>query len=446
MWTFINSEHLELYLGEYPQLADCFNDINLYESQNRIFLPRYFYKNFPSKHLQLFNGLLTESIPTFFKFTGELREEQIPIVNTILTHFAKNKSVNGIIKARPGLGKTVLSTCISAKMGIKTLIIVDNTNLLDQWIKAFYRFTDIRENEIGLIQQKFFTVDRPVCIAMVQTLLSKIKKDMHKNFQLIDDAKFGLVIYDEVHNTSSAPKFAKASLLFRTANILGLSATPFQTGSSEILMKNTIGEIIYETKEYDLKPVYNLHYYDSKLAPKYSKGLARIGDYIRRKAFYNSITVKSKEYLLMIIDLVKQRLLENHVIIILCFTKAQVLLVSEALEKENIDHRKYYGDDKSEIDKENVKVLVVTYSFAGKGFDFEKLSNMILATNLAGKKSLIQVIGRILRSHSGKQQPVVDDLIDIGFPSIFLPDVKLKRSIVTDEFGCEIQDIKHYEE
>ena len=106
MWTFINSEHLESYLNKYPQLAENFDDIKLYEVQNRIFLPRLFYLNFPSEHLQIFDNTSSpfESVPTFFKFTGKLREEQVPIVNTILTNFAKNKSVNGIIKARPGLG------------------------------------------------------------------------------------------------------------------------------------------------------------------------------------------------------------------------------------------------------------------------------------------------------------------------------------------------------
>ena len=77
-------------------------------------------------------------------------------------------------------------------------------------------------------------------------------------------------------------------MLFRTKNILGLSATPFQTGSAEILMKNTIGEVIYETNEYDLKPRYYMVYYDSDLGQrdggKYSRRLLRVNDYIKRKA------------------------------------------------------------------------------------------------------------------------------------------------------------------
>ena len=337
--------------------------------------------------------------------------------------------------------KTVISAFIAAKIGLKTCIVIDNENLLHQWVESFLTFTDLKAEEIGLIKGKHFVIDRPVVIASVQTLLSKVKTDMHKYFQLFDASKFGLVIYDEVHNTSSSSKFAMASLLFRTQNFLGLSATPFQIAIAEILMKNTIGNIIYETKHYDMKPTYILNHYNSNLTSKYSYVLGRMSDYIKRKAFYNSIIVKSPEYLKIIINLIKKRLLEERVILVLVFTKAQIKLISDGLTNENIEHRRFYGDEKDALDKENVKVIIATYSYAGRGFDFAQLSSLILGTNLAGKKSLIQVIGRILREYKGKLPPVVDDLIDKGFPSLFVPDMKAKMAIVKNEFACEIQHV-----
>jgi len=449
MWCYIDRNDLETFINKYPALVEGFQDIALYETEDKIFLPRLFYKNYPnglkvfeSKEIPIYQ-------PTYFKFTGTLREEQAGFVTTILDIYRIHKQVNGIGKARPGFGKTVVSTYIAAKLGVKTCVIIDNENLLQQWVEAFLKFTDLKPEEIGLIKGKHFVIDRPVVIATVQTLLSKIKTDMHKNFQIMDAAKFGLVFYDEVHNTSSSSKYAKASLLFRTKNFIGLSATPFQTGTAEILMKNTIGEIIYETKQYDLKPIYILNHYDSKLTGKYAYVLGKMPDYIKRKSFYNSIIIKSPHYLNTILKLVKQRLGEGHVILILVFTKAQVKLISDGLEKENIDHRRYYGDEKTQIDKENVSVLIGTYSFIGKGFDFEQLSSLILGTNLAGKKSLIQVVGRILRASTDgrtKKTPVVDDLIDMGFPSLFLPDIRAKKSVIKNEFNCEIRDVAHNQE
>lgn len=73
------------------------------------------------------------------------------------------------------------------------------------------------------------------------------------------------------------------------------------------------------------------------------------------------------------------------------------------------------------------------------------LSALILACPLAGKKSLIQVIGRILRSKEGKKNPIVIDLIDMGFPQFFLPEVKKKIKILSSEFtGCQLYDHKEY--
>lgn len=445
MWTYILKDNLENFINKYPQLAEGYEDISLYETDDKIFLPRLFYKNYPDGIEVFESDKEILPLPTFYKFTGTLREEQLEFVQTFLDIYKRTKQVSGIGKARPGFGKTVVATYIASKLGMKTCIVVDNENLMSQWIDSFLKFTDLTPNDIGLIKGKYFVVDRPVVIATVQTLLSKIKTNMHKNFKLVDAARFGLVFYDEVHNTSASSKYAKASLLFRTKNFIGLSATPFQTGLAEILMKNTIGEIVYETKVYDLKPTYILNYYDSNLSGKYSFMLKKMPDYIKRKAFYNSIITKSPKYSNIIIKLVKKRLNEGHTVLILVFTKAQVKLISESLDNECIAHRRFYGDEKDELDKENVNVVIATYSYAGKGFDFERLSSLILGTNLAGKKSLIQVVGRILRTSTNgqiKKSPVVDDLIDMSFPSLFLPDVRAKKNVISNEFDCEIIDMR----
>jgi len=442
LWCYITKQNLESYLYRYPVLAENFNEVCLYQNGDNLFFPRLFYKSFPDPSLKLFTSTKPYMKQTFFKFTGKLRPEQVEIVNSVLATYNKNGMINGIIKGRPGIGKTVIAVYLSAKLGVKTCIVVDTEPLLKQWVAAFKEFTDLKETEIGIIKQKLFSTDTPISIAFVQTLISKVKTNLPKAFEEMEKAGFGLVLFDEVHSTSSAPKFSRASLLFRTVNILGLSATPFQSGIAEILMKNTIGEIIFENKHYELKPKYVLNYYDSKTPGKYSFVMSKMNDYIKRKAFYNSIIVKSPIYFDLIVSLVKRRLLEEHIIMILCFTKQQVLLISEKLTNLGIENRKFYGDEKEKVDKENVKVLIVTYAFAGKGFDFAQLSCLILATNLAGKKSLIQVIGRILREYKGKIPPVVDDLIDLCFPSMFLPDVKAKKSIVKEEFSCEIIDVK----
>ena len=61
----------------------------------------------------------------------------------------------------------------------------------------------------------------------------------------------------------------------------------------------------------------------------------------------------------------------------------------------------------------------------------------------------IQTSGRILRKVNiedyKKKSPIVDDLIDVGFPSIFIPDLKAKKKVMKEEFNCEIIDISESE-
>ena len=438
MWCYIKHEHIDDFIIQYPSLRDIFKDIVLLETNDASFLPRNIYKQFPSNFLIRYQGKDSD-IPfdnINIHFNGELRQDQVPIVKTILGQFQRNGFVNGILKARPGLGKTVISTFIASKMGLKTIIIVDNTNLMKQWVNAFHKFTSVTENDMSVFKQKLFKTETPITIAMIQTLTRRLKTDLKKTYDAINENNFGLVIYDEVHNTSSASEFAKGSLLFRTPNVIGLSATPFQTGSSEILMMNTIGPILYETKDYELSPEYKFIYYNSGLDNKQKYVINNTNDYKIRKAMYNKLIVNSQAYFELILDHTNRLLRKNHKVIIICFTKKQVEMISNKLTENSVENTMFYGGQKEINYTENV--LVATYSFAGKGFDYDKLSAMILACPLAGKKSIIQVVGRILRTSEGKTKPEVVDLIDLGLPQMFLPEVKTKRKIINDEFNCQI--------
>lgn len=439
MWTFIKKENVENYIREYPELEEYFINLILTDTKDVYFLPRLMSVNYPSTHLVNYNG---NSDPEFskvdIKFTSKLRENQVPMVGTVLDIYKKNGHVNGIIKAFPGAGKTVIAAYIAAQIGLKTLIVVDNSQLMKQWIKTFVDFTNLTVDDIGIIQQKSFGIDRPVVIAMAQTVQSYLKKGVAESFNLFDKAGFGIIFFDEVHTTSSANVFSKISLLFRTRNILGLSATPFNNGAAEILMHNTVGVVIYETKEYDTKPEYRLLYYKSNLDSKKIFVINKIQDFLYRKSLYNKLIIDSENYKNLILDQTRKMRLLGHRVIIVCFTKIQVTTISELLSNNNLVNTRFYGDEREITYDEDI--IVCTYAFCGKGFDFKELSCLVLACSLAGKKSLIQVIGRILRKDENKLSPVVIDLIDMSLPLISIPEVKMKKKIITDEFNCTITE------
>lgn len=432
MWTILNVENIDNYFNEYPNLNEFKDSYILHKTDNKIMLPRFFYKNYPSNYLSLYNPQYN---PQKIDFVCNItpRKMQKDVVDIITEKIKKENYINGIIKARPGSGKTILSIYIASILKLKTLIIVDSTSLQRQWVKEIASVTNLSPNDIGLIRQKMFPIgNEKIVIATVQTLLSKFKKDPKLIYQQLKMLGFGLVFFDECHKSSSSLQYAKISTIISANNIIGLSATPFKQMEQAILLDNVIGPIIYNNCDYDYAPEINIIYYKSKL-DKYRFMMGKFKDYIQRKAFYNKIICKSETYLNLFPKFIKDDLEQNHKIIVICQTENQIKELSKVLTDNNIKHRQYYG--KERIYDKSDNVLLVTYSFAGTGFDFKELSSLIYACPLSGKISLIQTAGRILRLCENKQNPKIRYLVDMTFPSQSLNELKCAKQIFENEFN-----------
>ncbi len=462
MWTIIPTNKYDEYLYRYPSLNDFKEEIKLCEENNLIFLPRWFYKNYPAKDLLYFHEDLTwQSKDITTNFIGQLKPEQYEIISPFIEILKDKNKKSGILKARPGAGKTVMSIYLGCLAKKKVLINIDNSNLLKQWVKSIYEFTDLKNDisidpeilnnddnftpqmakkfGVGIIQGDIFDTNYPFTIAMVQTLVSRSKKDIMNYYEKIKEAGFGTWFFDECHKTVSGPKYAIASLFSNTKNMIGLSATPYANGLQDILMANTIGNIISDTKYYDLKPQISIIKFNSQLDETYKPGyILNIRDYLKRRARWNKISTESTVYLKLIYDINKRLIENNHRIINIAFTQNQVKVISEYLENNNLINRQFYSKQRK-INKSEDNILVATYSFAGTGFDFKELSACLIVSPLSGKKSLIQVIGRILREHESKQAPRVFILMDTAFQGIFSKDINRIKNILNEEFSCDIK-------
>jgi superfamily II DNA or RNA helicase len=440
MWAILYKNGIESFFQTYPELTNYFNQLILSEQPDYYIVPRLFLYNYPHKLLQKVEVEFTPELIDL-SFQGELLDRQKPMVERIEKIYNSNKFINGILQARPGFGKTVIGVKLSDIIKQKTMIITDGGTLPGQWIQSYLEFSNLTESDIGLINKDFFVLNKPVIIANVQTLYSRIKKQLKQTYEQISNAGVGLVIYDEVHTTGSSEKFAKSSILFNTRNIIGLSATPFNSGAKKILMENCIGKVLYVANDYELVPEYYFVCYNSKLT-KYKRVIDRYSnDLIKWRGMYNKFIVTSKKWLDVIVKYCKKTVLEEgHRTVVLCFTGKQIQTISEELDRLGIKHRRFYGKER-EIDKENDRLLLTTYAYTGKGFNFKELSCLILATPFRGKNSVIQITGRILRDCDGKNNPVVYDLIDFAFPSMAQKDIRAKTKIVSNEFKCSIKTI-----
>ena len=436
MWSILPKQYLDEYETKYRLLSNYPDqEYILNTTDTHIFFPRLFYYTHPFKYLTLhkdsaFDGVININIESII----EPREYQLPALAHIFKTFETQGYVNGIINAAPGYGKTAISTFITTTLKKKTLIVVDNEKLKEQFIDAYTSFTTLTIDDIGFIQGKKFDTDKVVTITLVQTLISKIKKDLKGNYTKIRDCGFDLVIYDEVHKTSSGPKYALSTLFINTPNIIGLSATPYVRNINKILLDNSIGDILYTAKSYELKPKLFFIKYTSSPDNKIRYMMGILKDYIKRQAVYNKHITNNENYLHVIYKLTKKCQDSGHRIIIMVSSVAQITSIIEYLDTNGITAKALYSKQ-TVVDKDNDKILVATYKFASHGFDYKELSALILASPYRGSIALIQMIGRILRLSEDKRQPVVFDLMDRNVAFLFENAIIAKTKIFKDEFG-----------
>jgi len=253
------------------------------------------------------------------------RDNQKEILKFLFNHFKKHKHINGILQAAPGTGKTFMSIYFGQIFN-KILIIVPKNVLVDQWIKAFLQFTDLTENDIGIIEGSDIkniqeNIDKKVIITKPQSLISQIKRI--KYYDLINlYSEVDFVIFDECHG-AGAEGFSKALSIFKTVNILGLTATPFRRGINEFLLKNSIGDVLIEAEAKVLTPEIYFRYLPNdyiKFSESEIKKILQQPEYPMKLAFFNMFLEKKINYIEHVTEWIKWARDQDREIVILFST------------------------------------------------------------------------------------------------------------------------------
>jgi len=145
-------------------------------------------------------------------FHGDLTDTQQHAVRALLAH------ETGLFVGPPGIGKTVLGTCLIAKRARNTLILVHRKSLLDQWVAQLAMFLGVDQRSIGQIGGGKRRPNGTLDVAMIQSLVRK---------GAVDDrvAGYGHVIVDECHHLP-AVSFERVLSEVRARYVVGLTATP----------------------------------------------------------------------------------------------------------------------------------------------------------------------------------------------------------------------------
>jgi len=343
----------------------------------------------------------------------------------------------GLLCLAPGKGKTMIAIKAISEIKRKTLIIVDQTDICNQWIERFISFTDLTIDDIG-VYTKTKKLDKPINIATVQSLLWAVKGG---NFNQVRDFfeqfNIGVIIIDEIHAIVGPELFTNVLFYIPSDRIYGLTATPFRTDDRDILIKYWISDNQFVNLESKIQPEILAYYFNGNIS---SKDAFLINHKVTTNSFVNGkidwnktialfdihkyykYLISKGEVGILIANIIIKLFKSNKQILFVCVSKKfinhlfeMILKIDKTLEPHIA---LFIGDAKRDIC--DTRIILATMAKCAKAIDIPHIDTLIMGSPVNGKSpELLQVIGRSTREYVDKdgnikQKAIIIDLIDIS--------------------------------
>ncbi len=333
-------------------------------------------------------------------FRALLRDYQDVAVKTMLA------SSHGVLHAGTGAGKTVMALAIIAARKQPCLVLVHNTELLNQWRDRAQQFLGVEAGRIG--GGKFEV--KPLTIGIVNTVRNRL-----------DDLtqRFGQVVVDECHRCPST-MFTECVDSFPAKYRLGLSATPYRRDGLTKAIGFFIGQKVHEVDADHLREIGAIlkpeiiarqtgFTWNGDASGEYQRLLSDLTqDEMRNALIAQDVKrelAREAGTALVVSDRVGH--LEALAACLRALGEDMVLLTGKTptAQREAIVERIRAG---------KVRVLGSTVQLIGEGFDAPGLASLFLSTPIKFSGRLLQVVGRVLRPRAGKVPRVFDYIDPVG--------------------------------
>lgn len=173
--------------------------------------------------------------------------QQPRAVKRMLTH------QQGIYEAPTGSGKTVAGVrFIQARRPLRSIILVDQVQLLLQWKSAFNDWLMLGGDYVGQIGDGVWDTDHHrITVAMVQSIWSRMKREPEFDWtSWYDD--YDAMVLDECHH-ASAETLQQIVGNFTAWDRLGMSATADRLDGKFEITQAILGEVIQQDSEEELR-------------------------------------------------------------------------------------------------------------------------------------------------------------------------------------------------
>lgn len=363
--------------------------------------------------------------PIRVSFQGKLKEKQELAARRLLSFD------NGVLSAATAFGKTVVCSYLIAQRKVSTLILLESSNLVEQWEEELNRFLNIdeeppeyetktgrrkrRSSVIGTLYAGKDTTTGIIDIAMVGSLYKK--GAFHRRLR-----SYGMVIMDECHHAAS-PTAQKILEKVNARFVYGVSATPIRSDNLEKINFMLLGPVRHQYTALERAEEQGI---DHLVCPRYTRVTDLAGRSGDINAAYELVSASPSRNEQICQDL-EACIRQGRTPVVLTryreharmlYEKAEhmadyvFLLYGENSAKENARIRQQMR----EIPREKSMILVATGQKIGEGFDCPRLDTLMLASPVSFAGRLEQYAGRLNRDYEGKKDVIIYDYIDFHIP------------------------------
>ena len=345
---------------------------------------------------------------------GELFSDAITLRNTQTEAWdALVANSNGVLNLACGLGKTVLGLKRIAASGGPAVVVVNNAGLIEQWAARAEEHLGLSRSDIGVVRGKKAQWDRPLVLAMIQTL-ANVAPDLPMDIR----RRFSTAVYDETHHLA-------ARVFLRTANLfygdrIGLTATAEREDGLESIYYAHLGGIFHT----DLKGDVPAQVFFQRL----STTLGRTpdiydvtGEVSLGKLHIELANIPSRNR--AIIKMVGEALCSGRRVLALTHAAEHPDLLKTLFEESSYGRLftagaisgRTSGSDRAQI-LGGCDVTFATFGVAREGLDERRLDTVLFLTPFKAWGGFQQGKGRVERQLAGKKQPIAVVLEDAGVP------------------------------
>lgn len=358
----------------------------------------------------------------------ELREEQVNAIASILYNKVEGVPFHiGVIDYTVNAGKTAIMVALylSFKRKLKTLLITNDSDWLNQAKREFKDY--LPNEEVTFVQGSKVTNWSNFSIGMIQSISRNIKKYQNEL------TKIDMVLVDEADLAGSKSYQSVLTHLYNTRVRIGLSGTIYMSKLVKDRLKNMnlrsfFGDVL---SQFRLKDSIKKGYSTDTIV-KIVDSKKWLGNYESKefayKDVYDDVITNNEISQLIVLDRLKYNISYGRIpALVVCKFIKHAENIYKFLKK-HLDS-KYtievvHVETKPKIRKDilerfrqgKVDVLISTTIIA-RGKNFPLLRYMINAADMDSQEKNIQFLGRLVRTHEGKNKAYLDD---IHYPGKYL--------------------------